>query len=37
LQAGSGDRSSMRTDDSLPDLVIGTRTSADRLFRAQLT
>ena len=37
LQAGSGDRYSMRTDDSLPVLVTGTRTSAERLLRAQLT
>src|SRR5690606_20893492 len=37
LQAGSGARYSMRVEDSLPDLARGTRTSADRLLRAQET
>src|SRR5450759_1034034 len=37
LHAGSGDRNSMRVELSLPFLVTGTRTSADRLFRAQQT
>src|SRR5436190_7979209 len=36
LQAGSGARYSIRVDDAL-FLAIGTRTSAERMFRAQLT
>ena len=35
LQAGSGERSSMRVAFSLPGLYIGTRTSAERLRCAQ--
>src|SRR5207248_3614067 len=37
LHAGSGERNSMRVADSLPGLYIGTRTSAERLRRAQHT
>ncbi len=37
LQAGSGARYSMRVDAALPDLVIGTRTRAERLLRAHDT
>src|SRR6476620_5089262 len=37
LQAGSGDRNSMRVELSLPRFGSGTRTSADRLLRAQHT
>src|SRR5689334_1397803 len=35
LQAGSGERNSMRVLLSLPRFGIGTRTSADSLLRAQ--
>src|SRR5881227_3763872 len=37
LQAGSGERNSMRVEDSLPLRPPGTRTSADRLLRAHAT
>src|SRR5262245_13359410 len=37
LQAGSGERYSMRVEDCLPALVTGMRTSAERLLRAQVT
>src|SRR2546425_7218586 len=37
LHAGSGERYSMRVAPSFPGLYIGTRTSADRLRRAQHT
>ena len=34
LQAGSGARYSIRVESTLPRLITGTRTSADRLLRA---
>src|SRR6476646_4479168 len=37
LQAGSGERYSKRPDESLPDLLMGTRTSAERWLRAHAT
>ncbi len=37
LHAGSGERNSMRVELSLPRFGIGTRTSAERLLRAQHT
>src|SRR4026208_221022 len=37
LHAGSGERYSMRVAPSFPGLYTGTRTSADRLRRAQQT
>ena len=37
LQALSGDRYSIRVDSLLPGLTTGTRTRAERLFRAQET
>ena len=37
LQALSGARYSRRVDSDLPILTTGTRTSAERLLRAQLT
>src|SRR5262249_25243332 len=37
LQAGSGERNSIRVESSFPFFASGTRTSAERLFRAQHT
>ena len=37
LQAGSGERNSIRVELSLPTFVTGTRTRAERLLRAQHT
>src|SRR5947208_15946507 len=37
LQAGSGERNSIRVADSLPGLYMGTRTRAERFRRAQHT